>query len=213
MSVPLLLLTTGIVVVALLGIVWWILVRRIGLPCPPSFTWLLENRIMENLAGGTAIIERAAIRKGMQVLDAGCGPGRLTIPVAEYIGSEGHVVALDLQPEMLARVGRRVAQRGLTNVTTVRAALGEGRLRHAGFDRALLVTVLGEIPDRLGALQEIHAALKPGGLLSVTEILPDPHFQSRGTVRKLAQQAGFVIDDVHSTWGSFTFNLIRPTDP
>lgn len=205
-------LLAGITVAALVVIVWRTLVRRIAVPCPPSFTWLLENRIMENLAGGRAIIARAEIRKGMRVLDAGCGPGRLTIPVAEHVGPDGHVVALDLQPEMLARVSRRVAEQGLTNVTTMCAGLGQGRLREAEFDRALLVTVLGEIPDRLAALREICHALRPGGLLSVTEILPDPHFQGQGTVRRLAQEAGFIVDDVRSTWRWFTLNLIRPLD-
>lgn len=203
-------LLAGITVAALVVIVWRILVRRVALPCPPSFTWLLENPIMDELAGGQTILERAGIRKGMRVLDAGCGPGRLAIPVAEFVAPNGHVVALDLQPEMLARVRRRVADRGLRNVTTVCAGLGQGRLGKAEFDRALLVTVLGEIPDRSAALQEIYEALKPGGVLSVTEVLPDPHFQSRETVRRLALQAGFIVDEVHSTWRSYTFNLIRP---
>jgi len=41
----------------------------------------------------------------------------------------------------------------------------------------VLVTVLGEVPDREAALREIFDALKPGGILSVTEIIFDPHFQ------------------------------------
>ena len=213
MSILLPLLLAGIAGIVLVVVIWRILVRRVALPCPPSFTWLLENRIMETMAGSKAVIENARIRKGMRVLDAGCGPGRLAIPIAEHLGPEGEVVALDLQPEMIARVRQRIEDRGIKNVTTLCAGLGQGRLGEAEFDRAILVTVLGEIPDRLGALQEIYSALKPEGLLSVTEILPDPHFQSRPAVRQLAEQAGFEVDEVRSTWRSFTFNLIRPKSP
>jgi hypothetical protein len=48
------------------------------------------------------------------------------------------------------------------------------------------VTALGEIPDREAALKEIFDALRPSGLLSVTEIVLDPHFQTRTTVARLA---------------------------
>ena len=80
---------------------------------------------------------------------------------------------------------------GLTNVEFVAAALGDGRLPANRFDRAVLVTVLGEIPDRAGALAELFDALKPGGILAVVEVIFDPHFQSRRTVTGLADSAGF----------------------
>jgi predicted methyltransferase len=46
--------------------------------------------------------------------------------------------------------------------------------------------------NREAALVEIFQALKPGGILSVTEGFLDPHYQSREQVRHLAQPAGFV---------------------
>ena len=60
----------------------------------------------------------------------------------------------------------------VANVRFVQAGLGEGKLPEAAFDRELLCTVLGEILDREAALAEIFKALKPGGILSVTEVLP-----------------------------------------
>lgn len=52
-----------------------------------------------------------------------------------------------------------------------------------GFDYALLVAVLGEIPDRATGFRRIFAALKPGGILSITEGIVDPHDQRRAAVR------------------------------
>lgn len=49
------------------------------------------------------------------------------------------------------------------------------------------MTVLGEVPDRDAGMRALHTALKPGGVLSVTEVIPDPHYQSHGTMRRLAE--------------------------
>ena len=49
-------------------------------------------------------------------------------------------------------------------------------------DSGVLVTVLGEIPHKPQALREIFGALKPVGILSVTEVLPDLDYQDRRTV-------------------------------
>ena len=197
--------------VALLAFaVGWAVLRRKSFPCPPAFVWLLENRIMEHVAGSAVIIRRARIAQGMRVLDAGCGPGRITIPLAKHLGPEGEVVALDVQPAMLERLNERIAQHKLGNVKVVLGGLGRGMLGKNEFDRAILITVLGEVPDRSAALREIYAALKPGGILSVTEVLPDPHYQSRGRVRSMARTAGFEVEEAFVGWRSYTLNLIRP---
>jgi 2-polyprenyl-3-methyl-5-hydroxy-6-metoxy-1,4-benzoquinol methylase len=79
-----------------------LLSRRRLLPCPASLRWILETRMMEGVAGGSALIERAGVHSNMKILDAGCGPGRLTIPLARRVGTSGKVVALDVQPIMLS---------------------------------------------------------------------------------------------------------------
>jgi ubiquinone/menaquinone biosynthesis C-methylase UbiE len=201
-------LLMAIAVAGALG--WRILTRKHALPCPPQFIWLLENRAMERVAGSKLLLDRAGVTPGMDVLDAGCGPGRLTIPLAERVGEAGSVLAFDLQEGMLSRLRARLKERGITNVRTMQGALGGGLLPANTFDRALLVTVLGEIPDRASALGEILRSLKPGGILSLTEVFPDPHFQPRGTVRKLAGQAGYEVRETHGNWRAFTVNLARP---
>ncbi len=55
----------------------------------------------------------------------------------------------------------------------------------------MLVSVLGEIPHQVAALQELYAALKPGGILSITEVIFDPHFQSRERVGRFLETIGF----------------------
>ena len=173
---------------------WWrSSSRRRHLPCPAWLGWILENPYSDWIAGSRVLLDRAGVGAGMRVLDAGAGTGRVALAAAERVGSTGEVVALDLQPRMLAQVRQKASERGLANVMTgagsVEAvdALGD---EYAGyFDRAFLVTVLGEVPDRLAGLRTLHGLLRPDGILSVTEFLPDPHYQSRATVRRLAAEA------------------------
>lgn len=166
--------------------------RRFRLPCPAWLSWLVEldNPVArENRA--KRIIEHLSIVPGMTIVDAGCGPGRLAIPLSVATGTCGEVVAMDAQEAMTAIVGRKARDRGLQNIRLISSPLGGGALKAEHFDRAVLVTVLGEIPDRESAMSELYRALKPGGILSVTETVFDPHYQNRITVLRLAEAVGF----------------------
>ena len=190
---------------------WRGLTRLYHLPCPPGFIFILESGLMENVAGPEAIIQRAMIQPGMRVLDAGCGPGRMAIPLAGYLGPEGKLVAFDIQEGMLKRLARRLEKSGLNNLEMVQGAMGADLLGEERFDRALLISVLGEIPDQTAALAEIHRALAPGGILSITEVLPDPHYQYLNKVRRLAEDTGFQTELAYKSWRAYTLNLKKPT--
>ena len=204
-------IVVSVVILAAVG--WWYAVRRMFLPCPPCLIPLLENNpYMKAVAGSSLLLDRALVERGMTVLDVGCGPGRLAIPAAERVGTSGLVVALDIQEGMLRRLKERAAQRRLTNIRTVLAGAGEGAVERNRFDRAFLVTVLGEIPNKTQALREIYDALKPEGILSVTEVIPDPLYQRPSIVQARAEEAGFRLKGVHGGMLAFTMNFGKDTD-
>lgn len=182
----------GVVALLIAAFVWRLASRRRSIPCPVWLRWLVElDNPFTKTNRAAFIVETIALSSGMTVLDAGCGPGRLTAPLARSVGPSGRVVALDIQPGMLARAKAKTEAAGYTNVEFLAAALGDGMLPAGRFDRAVLVTVLGEIPDRATALAELFRTLKPGGILAVVEVIFDPHFQSRAAVTNLALSAGF----------------------
>lgn len=207
-------LDTTLLLLLLVGAsLWWRgAVRFRFLPCPTWLGWFLENPYMEAVAGSSMILDRLHLTPGIQVLDVGCGMGRLTIPGAERVMPNGTVVALDGQAAMLEEVKKRVAAKHLTNVQTVLSRIDQDELEKGVFDRALLVTVLGEIPNRETALRHIFSALKPGGLLSITEVFPDPHYQPHNVVCRLAEAVGFQLDSQYGNWSAFTLNFKKPDD-
>jgi ubiquinone/menaquinone biosynthesis C-methylase UbiE len=194
----------------IISFIWRFASRRYSLPCPSWLGWMLENPLTESGRWQTAV-SRLDLRPGMKVLDVGCGPGRLTIPVARVLGADGQVVAIDIQPAMLRRAKQRAEAAGLNNIHFRQVAAGQGHLEKTRYDRALLVTVLGEIQNREAALKEIFNALKPGGMLSVSEVIFDPHFQSRGTILRLAGAVGFQDKQFFGNRFAFTLNLEKPS--
>lgn len=199
----------------LLGLVmmnlWWRWTsRRRSLPCP---TWLaagLESPLMDWLADTQTTLDRLGLQSGQRVLEIGPGPGRLLIPAARRVLPGGEAIGLDIQPGMIERLKVRASEAGAPNL---KAILGDATQPHVlpeSFDVVYLCTVLGEIPDREAALRQCYLALKSGGLFSVTEIFPDPHYQSRATVQYLAAAAGFRLREMHGSWSFFTANFLKP---
>ncbi len=203
---------SGVLLVALtaVGIGLWARRRHPHMPCPSSLSFLLENPFMNRVAGAELLLDRAGVSPGMRVLDVGCGPGRITLPAARRVGLAGEVVALDIQPAMLRRVQEKLTAQKVHNVRLLQAGAGEGKTEPESFDRAFLVTVLGEIPDKPAALREIYRALKPGGILSITEVFPDPDMLRPTVIRQLAQETGFSVAEQIGSFPAFTMNLVKP---
>lgn len=189
---------------------WWRNAsRRRALPCPHWLGWVLDNPYTAWVAGSDATLDRLGVVPGMRVLDVGAGRGRVTIPAARRVGPGGLVVAVDVQERMLEHVRATSARFGLANVRTVPLDITtpDSELGRLGtFDRALLITVLGELPDAPRGLRAIHALLREDGLLAVTEMLPDPHYVGRQRLRALAAANGF--DELGAYGSGLAYTLV-----
>lgn len=209
-------LITLIIIIALVIIAWltWHYAsRRHSLPCPAWLSVLVEmDNPFTKVNRADTIIQLLNIKPGMRVLDIGCGPGRLTIPLAKAVGESGQVVALDIQEAMLNKVRDKANKEGLNNIEYINLDIGKSHLTHQGFDRVLLVTVIGEIPEQINAFKEIHAALASDGILSVTELIFDPHFHRQKTIVNLAEQTGFKLKAIYGNAIAYTMHLVKSGD-
>ncbi|MCP5504205.1 MAG: methyltransferase domain-containing protein [Chlamydiales bacterium] len=196
---------------AMIVLIWRFSSKRIHLPCPSWLGWLIErDNPFTKTNRANEIIAQLNLKSGMKILDAGCGPGRLTIPAAKKVGPSGEVTALDIQEEMLTKVKKKATDEKLENIRLLKAVLGENQLTPNQFDCALLVTVLGEIPNQQAALKEIYTSLKPGGILSITEVIFDPHFQRMKKVGELCESTGFHLKIFVGKPWAYNFLVEKP---
>jgi CAAX protease family protein len=158
-------------------------------PCPAALSWLVDNPLRRRYM--QPVLDRIGIRPGEYVLDLGPGPGAFTVGAAQRAGSEGKLIAVDIQPEMIAQVEQRVREAALTNVETHIASAHHLPLDDGSVDRAFLVTVLPEIPDPARALAELYRVLRPDGMLSITEEFSDPDYLFLPETIRLVEAAGF----------------------
>ncbi len=200
------------VIIAVIAISFgWRWASRVwSLPCPSLVGWTLESPFYGRITGTEKTLERIGLKPGQRVLEIGPGPGRLLIPAAERVLPDGEVVGIDIQPGMIERLRERAARENVTNLTAILGDATQPLVPEASFDVAFLVTTLGEIPDRAAALAQCFRALKPGGVLSISEMLPDPHYQTQAAVRRMAEAAGFRLQSIRGGICLFTANFEKP---
>jgi len=179
------LLVAGIV----FGLVYLAWQRRSPRPFPPWMTPLLHSPLRPRSFSPEAAAERHGLAAGMCVLEVGPGDGYLTGAAIHRIGPGGRVVCLDVQLAMLGKLRRALGSR---TPALVCASGSQLPFRSQAFDLVFLAQVLGEIPNRAGALAEYARVLRPGGTLAITEGLPDPDFIRCGRLVRMARLAGFV---------------------
>jgi ubiquinone/menaquinone biosynthesis C-methylase UbiE len=153
------------------------------------------------------VLDRLGILSGDQVLELGPGPGAFTVDAAGRVGPEGHLTVVDIQPEMIAKVEKRLRATHVANAETHVASAYDLPLPDSSVDRAFLVTVLGEIADQSRALTELHRVIRPGGILSVTEEWSDPDYLFAGETIRRAKSAGFRLCARFGNFLVYTLNF------
>jgi ubiquinone/menaquinone biosynthesis C-methylase UbiE len=174
-------------------------------PCPAALACLVDNPIRRRYM--RPLLDRVGVQAGERVLELGPGPGAFTVDAARRVGSEGRVIAVDIQPAMIAQVQQRVEEAGLTNVETHVASAYELPLEDESVDRAFLVTVLPEIPDQARALAGLHRVLRPGGVLSITEEFADPDYPFAFETIRRVEAGGFRLDQRFGSFWVYTVNF------
>ncbi len=109
------------------------------------------------------------LRPGMRLLDVGCGPGSITVGLAEAVGADGEAVGVDLSAAMIDAARALAAERGVTNVGYDIADACALPFEDMTFDAAFSHALLQHLPDPLMAVREMHRVLKPGGVIGIAD--------------------------------------------
>jgi SAM-dependent methyltransferase len=163
--------------------------------CPWWIGYLLACPLRRRAQNPAAILS-PYVREGMTVLEPGPGMGFFTLDLARLVGKSGRVIAIDIQPRMIARLKRRAARAGLQSRVDIRLATADsmGLASLAGsVDFTLAFAVVHEFPDSGGFFAEIAAASKPGALLLFAEPLGHVKLPLFDAELQGAFQAGFSV--------------------
>jgi SAM-dependent methyltransferase len=130
----------------------------------------------------------AEIGEGQVIADFGCGPGHAAIEFAKWVGPTGHVHAVDINEEFVARARTRARKHGLEKRITAHL-LEDARfpLLDASVDRVITRNTIVYIEDPLFTFTEFRRSLRPGGIahaiegdwrLTAVEPVPSDEWQS-----------------------------------
>jgi demethylmenaquinone methyltransferase/2-methoxy-6-polyprenyl-1,4-benzoquinol methylase len=133
----------------------------------------LESPMRYRFSRPEKLVRASGIKPGECVLEIGCGSGFFTPTIADMVGDNGQVRAIDLHPVAVAETEAKVNELGLTNVSVTQADAEDTGFPAESFDRVLLY---GVVPSPVISVErltgEIHRLLKPAGILAVWTIAP-----------------------------------------
>ena len=117
------------------------------------------------------VLLRAGLAPGMQVLDAGCGVGDVSLLAADLVGPSGTVLGIDRSDEALHVAARRAAASGRSNVRFAATELDAFSPRRK-FDAVIGRLVLAYMPKPAATLRRLLMCLRPGGIVAFQEMMP-----------------------------------------
>lgn len=144
------------------------------------------------------------IRPGATVADVGSGTGYFTWRLAQQVGPQGKVYAVDVQQSMLDLTKKTVEEHKLSNVEYVLATDSSPRLPDRSVDLVFIAYAYHEFGDPDAMMASIRRALKPGGRVLILEYAKESniapasplHKMSFEEIRREIQPMGFVIDQL-----------------
>jgi SAM-dependent methyltransferase len=138
---------------------------------------------VQNSFGCGTPLAFAGVRPGQTVLDIGSGAGIDCFIASEKVGPTGKVIGLDMTPEMIERARRNAKGAGVANVEFRFGEAEKMPVEDASVDWVISNCVINLSPDKPAVFGEIGRVLRPGGRISISDIvaqdLPDAVRQSR----------------------------------
>lgn len=167
------------------------------------------------------VIEALALRAGEVVADIGAGSGYFALRFARAVGGEGRVYAVDISPDMIRHLNRRLRDAGVRNVFTVLSDPDDPLLPDGSVDRFVVVNTWHHIEDQSKYLGLMKRMLKPGGQVvhidfHKRELPIGPPLEmkiAREDLVKQMESAGFRLAAEHTFLPYQYFLVFSPAGP
>jgi ubiquinone/menaquinone biosynthesis C-methylase UbiE len=166
------------------------------------------------------VVEDFELKPGMSVADFGSGAGHFAMAMANKVGSNGAVYAVDVRQGMLEVLRGHIHMDGTFQIKTVLGDLekkGGSTLLDDSQDRVLCSNILHQVDDPAAVIAEARRIVKPTGQFIDIDWTTGAPFGPAKTipqeeVQRLAQKAGFVLKRT-SEAGAYHYGLIFEIKP
>jgi putative membrane-bound dehydrogenase-like protein len=163
----------------------------------------LDRPEREREEASAKMIEELNLQPGQAVADIGAGTGRLSLMMAEKVGEQGKVYAVDVQQEMLDIISVKLRQRNVKNIKLVKGTTKSPKLEKDSLDLALFVDVYHEFAFPYEMMLEISKALKVGGRAVFVEFRMEDESVPIKLVHKMTEaqvKKEIALPEFHLKW-------------
>ncbi len=123
------------------------------------------------------VISSLEIQPGQRVADLGAGGGYFTFHLAEAVGPEGKVYAVDIDSDMTRHLEQRASREGYANVEVILAEPGDPRLPKGTLDLLFTCNTYHHLEDPSAYFARVMSSLRPGGRVAIIDHKPEGWFQ------------------------------------
>jgi ubiquinone/menaquinone biosynthesis C-methylase UbiE len=200
-------LTTALLLVSLLS----------GVGCAKLKRWAYERGDRDDWQQPERVVEVLEVSTGSRLADVGSGGGYFVFRLAEAVGPDGHVYAVDVDAGLHELLEEEANRRGVTNIETILAAPDDPRLPEDGVDLLFTCNTYHHLPDRVAYFSGLRDRIRPGGRVAIIEYTPEGpagkrHSTSADVIRGEMVEAGYEVVAEHDFLERQAFLIFRVSE-
>ncbi|MDH3684626.1 MAG: class I SAM-dependent methyltransferase [Myxococcales bacterium] len=166
--------------------------------CARFRRWSYESGNRDAWQQPARVIEVLEIPSGRRLADLGSGGGYFSFRLAEAVGPDGHVYAVDVDADLNELLAAEIEERGLTNLETILADPTDPRLPEDGVDLLFTCNTYHHLPDRVAYFRGLRDRIRPGGRVAIIDYRYEGFIQKRHAtpaevVRSEMAEAGYTL--------------------
>lgn len=170
---------------------------------PRAYIASLEDPERDAYQKPHEVVMALALKEGERIADIGAGSGYFSLRFAQHVGAAGRVFAVDISPDMIVHLNKRVRDAGVDNVRTILALPDDPLLPKASVDRVFICDTWHHIADHPRYLGVLKTILKPGGQVVIID------FQKKDTPVGAPMEMRLAREDVVREFERNGFRLAK----